>query len=185
MGKNCNRSISRGSEAPDRIGSFRGVVVFMLALSGLINILALTGSFYMLQIYDRALTSGSVPTLVALSALAIGLYLFQGVLRHRALADSGADRRAVGPPSLRRSRIEVVDRHAALRLFHRPRRSSGGATSTPFASFLSGQGPIALFDLPWMPIFLAFVYLLHPMLGLVTLAGALVLCCVCRSSPTS
>jgi ATP-binding cassette subfamily C protein len=42
-------------------------------------VLALTGSFYMLQIYDRALASGSIPTLVALSILAIGLYLSQGV----------------------------------------------------------------------------------------------------------
>ena len=58
---------------------FRGLFVFLFSMSGLINVLALTGSFYMLQVYDRALTSGSVPTLLALSVLAIGLYFFQGL----------------------------------------------------------------------------------------------------------
>ena len=53
--------------------------MFLFITSGLINILALTGSFYMLQIYDRALASGSVPTLLGLSFLAIGLYMFQGL----------------------------------------------------------------------------------------------------------
>jgi ATP-binding cassette subfamily C protein len=58
---------------------FRGIGLYLFTISGFINILALTGAFYMLQIYDRALASGSVPTLLALSALAIGLYLFQGL----------------------------------------------------------------------------------------------------------
>ena len=44
---------------------FRGITAYLFTVSGLINILALTGAFYMLQIYDRALTSGSVPTLLA------------------------------------------------------------------------------------------------------------------------
>ena len=71
----------------------RPCICSCFALSGVINLLALTGSFYMLQIYDRALTSGSVPTLVALSVLAIGLYLFQGlfdVLRSQILVRFGA-----------------------------------------------------------------------------------------------
>src|SRR6478609_11704963 len=49
-------------------------------MSGLINILYLTGSFYMLEVYDRVLPSRSVPTLVALSVLALTLFAFQGVL---------------------------------------------------------------------------------------------------------
>ena len=71
----------------------RGIVVFLFSMSGIINVLALTGSFYMLQIYDRALTSGSIPTLVAISTLAIGLYLFQGffdVIRSQVLVRVGA-----------------------------------------------------------------------------------------------
>ena len=68
-------------------------MVFLFVMSGVINMLALTGAFYMLQIYDRALTGGSIPTLVALSVLAIGLYLFQGmfdVIRSQVLVRVGA-----------------------------------------------------------------------------------------------
>ena len=51
-----------------------------MVVSGVVNVLALTGSFYMLQVYDRVLTSRSVPSLVALSLLAVILFLFQGGL---------------------------------------------------------------------------------------------------------
>src|SRR5690606_19657156 len=62
------------------IGPVGRVVAALIVVSGAINVLALPGSFYMLQIYDRALTSRSVETLLALSLLAIGLYAFQGIL---------------------------------------------------------------------------------------------------------
>jgi ATP-binding cassette, subfamily C, bacterial len=71
----------------------RGLFVFVFSMSGLINLLALTGSFYMMQIYDRALPSGNIPTLIALSGLAIGLYVFQGIfetLRSQILVRVGA-----------------------------------------------------------------------------------------------
>src|ERR1700750_1133892 len=71
----------------------RSIALFLFLMSGLINILALTGSLYMMQIYDRALTSGSIPTLLMLSMLAIGLYLFQGsfdIFRTHALIRVGA-----------------------------------------------------------------------------------------------
>ena len=72
---------------------FRGALAGIMAISGVVNTLALTGSFYMLQVYDRVLTSHSVPTLVALSVLAIGLYLFLGaldVIRAQALVRIGS-----------------------------------------------------------------------------------------------
>src|ERR1700730_15473074 len=89
MSKNAKRKNS--TENP--IGSYRGIGFVLLGMSGIINLLALTGSFYMLQIYDRALTSHSIPTLAALAALAIGLYLFQGmfdILRSQILVRLGA-----------------------------------------------------------------------------------------------
>jgi ATP-binding cassette subfamily C protein len=127
----------------------------------------------MLQIYDRVLTSHSVPTLVVLSLLAIGLYLSQGVLdviRGHILA-------------LVASRIEerqAPDAHDALL-----RLPLFGASTTDATlpirdievvrSFVSSQGPIAIFDLPWMPVYLAFVYFLHPWLGLLATGGVIVL----------
>lgn len=152
---------------------FRGLFVFLFSMSGLINVLALTGSFYMLQVYDRALTSGSVPTLLALSVLAIGLYFFQGlfeVLRSQILVRLGArldkkiaplaHRVAIDMPRFGFSNAEALERCRDV---------------DTVRGFLGSQGPVALFDLPWMPIFLVFAYCLHPMLGALTFAGAFVL----------
>ena len=86
-------SSARKRDAARLTRGLRGIVFFLFAVSGLINLLALTGSFYMMQVYDRALTSGSIQTLVALSTLAIGLYLFQGcfdVIRSQVLVRVGA-----------------------------------------------------------------------------------------------
>jgi ATP-binding cassette subfamily C protein len=127
----------------------------------------------MLQIYDRALTSGSIPTLVLLSALAIGLYLFQGmfdVIRGQILVRIGsrldkkvapmAHRVAIDMPRFGFSTSEALER---------------GRDVDTVRGFLGSQGPSALFDLPWMPIYLIFVYFLHPLLGALTLGGAFVL----------
>ncbi|HDZ73657.1 MAG TPA: type I secretion system permease/ATPase [Aurantimonas coralicida] len=165
-----------GSKVPDmsaRIGNYRGLAVFLLGLSGIINLLALTGAFYMLQIYDRALTSGSVPTLVALSVLAIGLYLFQGmfdVLRSQILVRFGARMDAKLAPLTHQVVIEMP-RYG----YSTSEALERGRDVDTVRGFVASQAPIALFDLPWMPLFLGFVYLLHPMLGLLTMAGAVVL----------
>jgi ATP-binding cassette subfamily C protein len=171
-GTNTN-SAQRRKAAARLTQGLRSVVVFLFSLSGIINILALTGSFYMLQIYDRALTSGSIPTLIALSVLAVGLYLFQGlfdVIRSQVLVRVGArlDKRiaplahqvAIDMPRFGFSTAEALER---------------GRDVDTVRSFLGGQGPVALFDLPWMPLYLAFIYLLHPLLGALTFAGAFVL----------
>ncbi len=152
---------------------FRGIFIFLFGMSGIINILALTGAFYMLQIYDRALSSGSIPTLLAISALAIGLYFFQGmfdVIRSQILVRIGArlDRKiapmahqvAIDMPRFGFSTAEALER---------------GRDVDTVRGFLGSQGPIALFDLPWMPLFLVFVYVLHPWLGALTFGGAFVL----------
>jgi ATP-binding cassette subfamily C protein len=78
--KGKGRGTSTAGASPlDGLTGFRSAMIFVFMLSGIVNILALTGAFYMLQIYDRTLASQSIPTLPALSALAIGLYAFQGV----------------------------------------------------------------------------------------------------------
>ena len=68
------------SEVRIAAGALRPIVTTLIVVSGVVNVLALTGSFYMLQVYDRILTSHSIPTLVALSLLAAILFLFQGGL---------------------------------------------------------------------------------------------------------
>ncbi|KFE34465.1 type I secretion system permease/ATPase [Thioclava atlantica] len=156
-----------------RLGRYRGLVTFLLALSFLISLLALTGSFYMLQIYDRALTSGSVPTLLALSVLAIALYLFQGlfdVLRNQILVRIGARIDTRLAPLAHRVTIEMPRfGYSSAEALER------GRDVDTIRSFVSGPGAVALLDIPWMPLFLGFVYMLHPLLGLLTLGGACVL----------
>jgi len=152
---------------------FRSIFIFLFVISGIINLLALTGSFYMLQIYDRALGSASIPTLLALSALAIGLYMFQGLfdmLRSQILIRVGArlDRKiaplahrvGIDMPRFGFSSSEALER---------------GRDVDTVRGFLGSQGPVALFDLPWMPVFLVFVFILHPLLGALTFGGAFVL----------
>jgi ATP-binding cassette, subfamily C, type I secretion system permease/ATPase len=154
-------------------GALSHIVATLFVVSGVVNVLALTGSFYMLQVYDRILTSHSVPTLVALSFLAAILFLFQGgleVLRGQVLVRlaSRMDRR-----------LTPLAHDAVMRL-----RSITGAQGNAVQpirdvdavrSFLSGQGPVAILDMPWMPLYLAFVFILHPVLGCVTVFGALFL----------
>ncbi len=172
MGKNAKSAAAR-RKSEQLTKGMRGIVAYLFTVSGVINILALTGAFYMLQIYDRALTSGSMPTLVAISILAIGLYVFQGlfdVIRSQILIRVGArlDARiaplahevAIDMPRFGFSTAEALER---------------GRDVDTVRGFLGSQGPVALFDLPWVPVFLIFVYMLHPLLGALTLGGAFVL----------
>jgi PrtD family type I secretion system ABC transporter len=173
MAKSKDLSPAKQRSLSELTRGFRGITCFLFLVSGLINILALTGSIYMMQIYDRALTSGSVPTLAVLSALAIGLYVFQGgfdVIRSQVLVRVGArldkkiapiaHRVAIDMPRFGFSTSEALER---------------GRDVDTVRGFLGSQGPAALFDLPWMPIYLAFIYFLHPLLGALTFAGAFVL----------
>jgi ATP-binding cassette subfamily C protein len=162
---------SRGNAMIGR--EFRGIGVFLFSISGIINVLALTGAFYMLQIYDRALTSGSIPTLAALSVLAIGLYLFQGlfdVVRAQVLVRIGARLDRLLAPIAHRVTVDMP-RFG----FSTSEALERGRDVDTLRGFMGSQGPMALFDMPWVPMYLAFVYFLHPMLGAVTLGGAFVL----------
>ena len=73
---------------------FRGIFIFLFSMSGIINVLALTGSLYMLQVYDRALTGGSIPTLLALSASGDRPLFLSGHVRRDPLAGAGAHGRS-------------------------------------------------------------------------------------------
>src|ERR1041385_5929603 len=144
-----------------------------MVMSGLINILYLTGSFYMLEGYDRVLPSRSVPTLVALSVLALTLFAFQGaldIIRARILVRVAAtlDERLSG---------RVYDLVVQMPL--RSRTPGDGLAPLrdldQIRSFLVTTGPLALFDLPWMPIYVLICFLFHPWIGIAALIGATIL----------
>lgn len=141
--------------------------------SALVNLLYLTGSIYMLQIYDRVIPSRSIPTLIALSLFAAMLYAFQAALdfcRTRLL--------------LRAARC--FDEKLGPRVFriiaHLPLSAHAGTTSSQplrdldqVRSFLSGGGPLGFLDLPWMPVYLGICFMFHPLIGFAASAGALIL----------
>lgn len=151
----------------------RRALAGVAALSAMANLLALTGSLYMLQVYDRVLPSRSIPTLVGLTVLMIGLYTAFGVLdllrgrvmRGLAIRLDRELREPVFQATLRLP-LQLGDHKTALQPIRDLDQIRG---------FLAGPGPIALIDMPWLPFYLALVFLLHPLLGLLATAGAIVL----------
>jgi ATP-binding cassette, subfamily C, bacterial PrsD len=175
MKKSPNPS-DRSSELSAALRRCRAAFIGVGIMSGMINILYLTGSFYMLEVYDRVLPSRSVPTLVGLTILAGGLYLTQGILdmiRGRILVRVGGslDESLGGRifDLVARLPLKVGQRNDGLQ----PLRDLDSVRA-----FLSGLGPIALFDLPWMPLYIAICFAFHPLLGITALGGAIVLAVV-------
>ena len=151
----------------------QGAVAGVVALSAVANMLALTGSLYMLQIYDRVLPSRSIPTLIGLTILMIGLYAVFGMLdllRGKILAGLGTriDREW-------RAKVFAAVLQMQLRIETGNSRHQPVRDLDQIRNFVAGPGLIAILDIPWLPIYLALIFLLHPLLGLVATVGALVL----------
>jgi ABC-type protease/lipase transport system fused ATPase/permease subunit len=161
------------SEMAVVLSSFRSAFLGVGLFSGMSNILMLTGAFFMLEVYDRVLPSRSVPTLVGLAVLAAILFAAQGVLdliRGRMLVRIGSalDAAISGRVYATLVRLPLIAGNKGDGL--QPLRDLDGVRS-----FLSGLGPTALFDLPWMPIYLAVIFAFHPVLGVTALCGASIL----------
>lgn len=151
----------------------RGAVVAIAVFSAVVNLLGLTGSFYMLQIYDRVLASRSVETLVALSVLTLVLFVLQGFLE--IIRSQVAFRVGL---TVERDLLKPV--HELL--MHLPWTGHTPAEATQplrdveaIRTFVASPGPSALMDLPWVPFYLFVVFLLHPWLGVLSLCGMVAL----------
>ncbi|MEN2979050.1 type I secretion system permease/ATPase [Tistrella bauzanensis] len=137
-----------------------------------VNLLYLTPSLYMLQVYDRVLSSGSGETLMFVTVIALVALLTMASLdRVRGILMSRAGLR--------------VDRVLAGPLLARLIRQSALPGQPPAAQplrdletlrmFLSGPAPGAMFDLPWMPVYVAIMWIIHPWLGMLALGGSVLL----------
>jgi len=138
--------------------------------SGVINLLMLSGSLFMLQVYDRVLPSRNVATLAGLSAMVLIAYLFQAYFeaaRSRMLSrigtlfDVGLQKRiylALATLPLRGARPMIAQQ--PLRDLDQIR------------TFMSGIGPTAFLDMPWIPVFLIALFIFHPAIGVVAMLGA-------------
>ncbi len=154
------------------IKASRGAFMSALFFSWIVNLLTLTGSLFMLQVYDRVIPSSSVTTLIALSLIVLVLYVFYGVLdfvRMRILV-------RIGRRLEEGLRMRVFDATAYLAL--KRNNNAGGQPVQDLSTirqFLGGQGPLAFMDMPFVPIFLLVCFLLHWILGVVALVSAAII----------
>lgn len=154
-----------------RCRSYLGAVA---AFSAALNVLSLTPTIYMMQVYDRVLGSGSVATLIALSlicAAGIATQMALDWLRARILVRMTArfDRELAGEMMwslLSQPGLARVERAEGMRRFDVLRQGLGG------------YGVTALFDLPWVPVFLIVSFIIHPAIGALSVAGGLLLLAV-------
>src|SRR3982075_4054200 len=164
---------ARRSELGDALRACRSAFLGVGIMSCMINLLYLTGSIFMLEVYDRVLPSRSVPTLVGLATLAGGLYSAHGVLnliRGRLLGRIGT------------SLDEALNARVFETIVRLPLLAGGRNEGLQplrdldnVRSFLGSMGPGAFFDLPWLPFYLAICFAFHFMIGLTALVGALIL----------
>ena len=140
--------------------------------SAVINLLYLAPSLYMLQVYDRVLASRSETTLLVLSLLVVGVYLLMGLIdmvRSQVLVRVGNQLDLALSPRVFNAAFERNLRFRA--------GAAGAAMSdmTHVRQFMTGSGVFAFFDAPWVPIYIAVVWVLHPALGMLTLFGVVLL----------
>ena len=162
------------SEIRTALRESRRLFASIALFSAFVNLLMLTGPLFMLQVYDRVLTSRSEATLMALIMIVAFLFLMMGLLDHlraRVLARAGARFQ---------SRLDPRVLGAILtRAGHSPQARSAPATGLAdlesMQRFASGPGPFAFFDAPWTPIFLFVLFAFHWLLGLLAVFSGILL----------
>src|ERR1700730_1550584 len=142
-----------------------GIAVF----SGVINVLMLSGSLYMLQVYDRVIPSRNIATLLGLSLMVLLAYLVQGyfdALRARMLCRVATLFDAGLQESIHTALATLPLRGVKPMLMQQPLRDLDQVRG-----FMSSMGPTAFLDMPWIPIFLVALFLFHPAIGMTALLG--------------
>jgi len=152
------------------VGELRRQMPLLVLLSCVLNLTLLVGAIYMLQVYDRVLTSGSVDTLIWLTGIAVFVIVIYGILeraRRQILSRaSGFLERELAHATLKHTleaRLAGVEPKATLR------------DVADLRSIYQGEVFAAALDAPWSVLFLAVIWLLHPVLGLVATCGVILL----------
>lgn len=165
-------SMERATKPAPSNRALTGPLVAIGAVSFISNLLMLTGPLFMLQVYDRVLASRSIPTLIVLTALVCALfafYAFLDALRGRMTARFA----------------NVIDARISERLFaaavqfklitNAPKSADPLRDGDTVRQFLASPAPLTLLDLPWVPLYLAVVFLFHYWLGWLAVAGCLII----------
>jgi PrtD family type I secretion system ABC transporter len=152
---------------------YKGALWQVGLISAVLNILMLGGSFFMLLVYDEVLPGRSVPTLISLLVIVTIVYIFQGFLdliRGRAMIQIGA----IFDQKVSHRVFDILTKfelqNGPLREGMQPVRDLDQVRS-----FISGPGPLAIIDLPWCLLFLGVLFIFHYVLGLLGLAGVIIL----------
>ena len=167
-----NFRLSRSLEMLNALPGGREVLGTIVAMSAALNVLLLSGSIFMLMVYDEVLPAHSVPSLVGLVIMLVIAFAFQAAFEHL--------RQRITQAS-----AEIFSQNLTNRVFSlviQTELTRGGREAAQpvrdldlLRNFFTGQGPIAILDLPWMLIFLAVLFVFHWLLGVVCLIGALLL----------
>ena len=161
------------SELRANMGKCRKHFFSVAIFSIFVNVLMLTGPIFMLQTYDRVLSSRSEATLVALLLIVTFLFIMYGALefaRGRVLARAGARFQ-----TLLDLRIFDAVLRRSVAPADRARPNTAARDLDAIRQLLSGPAPFALFDIPWTPIFIAAIFVFHPILGFIAIGGGLML----------
>jgi ABC-type protease/lipase transport system fused ATPase/permease subunit len=153
------------------IGSCKTQLLLVALFSGMVNLLQLTVSLYMMQIFDRVITTHNVNTLVYLSLIAGTAILLLAILEftrnqimHRLATWVELK---VAPEGFARAIENVLCGHSY--------RMEALRDLATWRGYVGSSAVLALYDVPWVPVFLGVIFILHPILGFVATGGAIVL----------
>ena len=153
------------------IAAGRSQIAAVALFSGVVNLLQLTVSLYMMQVFDRVLSTRSIDTLYYLTAIAVFALLVMAVLdglRGQVMQRLAAWVEGKAAP-------EAFLRAIESQLRGRPYRMEALRDLAMCRSWLGSPAALTVFDVPWVPIFLAVIFILHPSLGMIAFFGALLL----------
>ena len=162
-----------GSELKDTLWAFKREFILVGLLSAVANLLMLTPTIYLLQVFDRVMVSQNTTTLLAVSVIALCLFLLLF------LSEWARSRILVGVSVRLDERLSTRVFNASFdaQMAHRARIAEGGPGRAfndliHVRQFVTGQGVFAFFDTPWVPIYIGVCWLLHPALGITALVFA-------------
>ncbi|GKW10080.1 peptidase [Pectobacterium carotovorum subsp. carotovorum] len=161
-----------GREIIDALAAYRRGFWGIGLFSAVINLLMLAPAIYMLQVYDRVLPSSSTMTLAMLTIMMLGLFLLMGLLEW--IRSAVVIRLGTQMDMRLNQRIYNAAFESNLR---NGTAGAGQALNdlTALRQFATGNALFAFFDAPWFPVYLLVIFLLHPWLGVMALAGAIIL----------
>jgi ATP-binding cassette subfamily C protein EexD len=161
------------SELAGALKELKRYFIYAGVFSAAINLLALVPIIYMLQVYDRVVSSGSLPTLAMLTLLMVALLAASGGFEwvRSMLLISASNRMET---SLRQRVSEATFKHSLMN------GGAGGGSQaysdlTGLRQFLTGAGLFAFFDAPWFPIYVAVMFLFHPWFGVAAIVAGIIM----------